>query len=75
MPTKQQSRTDCENVHAADSGQRLLASSVLTNERLLEKAFQERTAILPGELSERVFDPLRSDPRFQELERRIVLAL
>ena len=41
----------------------------------LEKAFEERTARLTGELSERVFDRFRSDPRFQHLVRRIGLQL
>jgi tetratricopeptide (TPR) repeat protein len=39
----------------------------------LEKAYQERTPRLAGELSERIFDGRRSDPRFQDLVRRIGL--
>ena len=39
----------------------------------LEKAYGERTARLTGELFERLFDPFRSDPRFQDLVRRIGL--
>ena len=39
----------------------------------LEKAFQERNARLTFELSERTFDGLRSDLRFQDLVRRIAL--
>jgi tetratricopeptide (TPR) repeat protein len=41
----------------------------------LEKAYGERTARLTGELFERLFDPFRSDPRFQDLVRRIGLPL
>jgi TolB-like protein/Tfp pilus assembly protein PilF len=41
----------------------------------LEKAYGERTARLTGELFERLFDPFRSDPRFQDLVRRIGLLL
>jgi TolB-like protein/Tfp pilus assembly protein PilF len=39
----------------------------------LEKAYQERTSRLPGELWDRPFDALRPDPRFQDLIRRIGL--
>lgn len=39
----------------------------------LEKAYQERTSRLAGELWDRPFDGLRSDPRFQDLIRRIGL--
>jgi TolB-like protein len=37
----------------------------------LEKAFLERTSRLSGELWDRPFDELRSDPRFRRLVRRI----
>jgi TolB-like protein/Tfp pilus assembly protein PilF len=39
----------------------------------LEKAYQERTSRLVGELWDRPFDALRPDPRFQDLIRRIGL--
>lgn len=39
----------------------------------LERAYQERTPRLSGELWDRPFDGLRSDPRFQDLIRRIGL--
>jgi len=39
----------------------------------LEKAYQERDPWLPMDLAGPTFDPLRSDPRFQELLRRMSL--
>jgi len=41
----------------------------------LEKAYQERDPWLPMDLAAPRFDPLRSDPRFQDLLRRIGLPL
>jgi hypothetical protein len=40
---------------------------------LLERAYQERDPWLPMDLAAPRFDPLRSDPRFQDLLRRIGL--
>lgn len=37
----------------------------------LEEAYQERTSRLSGELWDKPFDALRTDPRFQDLIRRI----
>lgn len=39
----------------------------------LEKAYQEHDPWLPMDLASPVFDPLRSDTRFQNLVRRIGL--
>ena len=39
----------------------------------LDAAYEDRTPRLPGHLWEKPFDRLRSDPRFQELVRRIGL--
>ncbi len=39
----------------------------------LEKAYQEHEAGLPGIGSHPAYDPLRDDPRFQDLLRRMNL--
>ena len=39
----------------------------------LEKAYEERSDVMTVLIEERAFDPLRSDPRFQNLIRRIGL--
>jgi tetratricopeptide (TPR) repeat protein len=39
----------------------------------LDKAFQERTNFLAYLKAQATFDPLRSDPRFQDLEKRVGL--
>lgn len=39
----------------------------------LDKAFQERTNFLAYLKAQATFDPLRSDPRFQDLETRVGL--
>jgi tetratricopeptide (TPR) repeat protein len=39
--------------------------------RLLTKAYEEHSAEMPQLKAEPFFDPLRSDPRFQELVRRM----
>jgi TolB-like protein/Tfp pilus assembly protein PilF len=41
----------------------------------LEKAFDERDSWMPYLKVEPLFDPLRSDPRFQDLQRRVGLPL
>jgi tetratricopeptide (TPR) repeat protein len=41
----------------------------------LEKAYQERDPWLPMDIAGPSFDPLRSDPRFQDLLRRVGLPL
>jgi serine/threonine protein kinase len=40
----------------------------------LEKAYQERSDIIVGMRTARAFDPLRSDPRFNDLLRRVGLS-
>ena len=40
---------------------------------LLERAYQEHDPWLPMDMAAPRFDPLRSDPRFQDLLRRIGL--
>ena len=37
----------------------------------LEKAYEDRDSILTGLQVDPLFDPLRSDPRFQDLLRRM----
>jgi hypothetical protein len=39
----------------------------------LEKAYEVRDPRLAGLKSKRMFDPLRFDPRFQDVERRVGL--
>jgi hypothetical protein len=41
---------------------------------LLQKAYAEHSNAVVGIKVDRIYDPLRSDPRFQDLLRRVGLA-
>ena len=69
-------KSSAKNRYVSPGG--LASISMLAGEKeealeWLEKAYEVRDPRLAGLKSNRMFDPLRSDPRFQDLERRVGL--
>ncbi len=52
----------------------IVGVSMAAPERWLERAYSERDSFLTLVKEDPIFDPLRDDPRFQDLRRRMNLA-